>query len=350
LVAAVAEHIAAGDARETIDVAGKLVTPGLIDIHGHFFHRYQPRFGHPDAFCLPTGVTTAVDAGSAGWSVFAALRDHVMRRCATRLLAFVHLSSAGLNKESTRQGELMNMNLIHVDQTVQCIQENSQCVVGLKVRIDDSALLPQNALPALELARETADRAGCRIMVHVSRSPIPLAQILGFLKRGDIVTHPFHGSANGPLDAAGRVRAEVLEAQRRGIVFDSGCAKVHLDLNVCRSLVEQGVMPDTLSTDGSRLESSYSLPDVMSLFLELGMPLEQVVIAATASAAAAIGAQESLGSLQVGSAGDATVLELEEGDFVFDDRAGNRVSSRRRLAPLLTIKGGARWRNPVVLS
>jgi dihydroorotase len=88
----------------------------------------------------------------------------------------------------------------------------------------------------------------------------------------------------------------------------------------------------------------------MSLFLELGMPLEQVVIAATASAAAAIGAQESLGSLQVGSAGDATVLELEEGDFVFDDRAGNRVSSRRRLAPLLTIKGGARWRNPVVLS
>jgi dihydroorotase len=146
------------------------------------------------------------------------------------------------------------------------------------------------------------------------------------------------------------VRAEVLEAQRRGIVFDSGCAKVHLDLNVCRSLVEQGVMPDTLSTDGSRLESSYSLPDVMSLFLELGMPLEQVVIAATASAAAAIGAQESLGSLQVGSAGDATVLELEEGDFVFDDRAGNRVSSRRRLAPLLTIKGGARWRNPVVLS
>jgi dihydroorotase len=109
-------------------------------------------------------------------------------------------------------------------------------------------------------------------------------------------------------------------------------------------------MPDTLSTDGSRLESSYSLPDVMSLFLQLGMPLEQVVAAATVNAAAAIGAQESLGSLQVGAAGDATVLELEEGDFVFDDRAGNKVGSRRRLASLLTVKNGARWRNPLALS
>jgi dihydroorotase len=350
LVAALAEGIPANEARETIDVSGKLVTPGLIDIHGHFFYRYQPRFGHPDAFCLPTGVTTAVDAGSAGWSVFAALRDYVIRQCATRLLAFVHLSSTGLNKESTKQGELMNMNLIHVNETVQCIRDNPECVVGLKVRIDDSALMPENALPALQLARQTADEAGCRIMVHVSRSPIALAQILSFLRAGDIVTHPFHGSANGPLDAARKVRPEVFEARSRGIIFDSGCAKVHLDLRVCRALVEQGVAPDTISTDGSRPENSYSLPEVMSIFLELGMPLEQVVAAATQSAAAAVGKQESLGSLRVGYVGDATVLDLEEGDFVFDDRVGNLVKSRRRLVPLLTVKGGARWRRPVVLS
>ena len=350
LVAAVAEGISTNEARETVDVSGKLVTPGLIDLHGHFFYRYQPRFGHPDAFCLPTGVTTAVDAGSAGWSVFAALRDHVMRQCSTRLLAFVHLSSTGLNKESTKQGELMDMNLVHVEQTVQCIQENPEYIVGLKVRIDDSALLPENAVPALELARETANQAGCRIMVHVSRSPIPLAQILSFLKTGDIVTHPFHGSANGPLDASGKVRAEVIEAQSRGIIFDSGCAKVHLDLRVCRALVEQGLTPDTISTDGSRLENSYSLPEVMSLFLELGMPLEQVVAATTRRAAAAIGREDTLGNLRVGCAGDATVLDLEEGDFIFDDRAGNTIKSRHRLTPLLTVKGGARWRKPVVLS
>jgi dihydroorotase len=265
-------------------------------------------------------------------------------------LAFVHLSSTGLNKESTKQGELMDMNLVHVKETVQCIQENPEYVVGLKVRIDDSALRPENALPALELARETADQAGCRIMVHVSRSPIPLSQVLGFLKSGDIVTHPFHGSANGPLDSSGKVRAEVFEAQRRGIVFDSGCAKVHLDLKVCRALVEQGLAPDTISTDGSRLENSYSLPEVMSMFLELGMPLEEVVAATTRSAAAAIGTGETLGSLGVGAAGDATVLDLEDGDFMFDDRAGNTIKSRRRLAPLLTVKGGARWRKPVVLA
>jgi dihydroorotase len=349
VVAALAADIPANEARETIDVSGKLVTPGLIDIHGHFFYRYQPRFGHPDAFCLPTGVTTAVDAGSAGWSVFAALRDHVINQCATRLFAFVHLSSMGLNKESTKQGELMHMNLIHVEETVQCIRDNPACVVGLKVRIDDSALLPANALPALELARQVADQAGCRIMVHVSRSPIPLAEILGFLYAGDIVTHPFHGSANGPLDGAGKVRPEVFEARRRRIIFDSGCAKVHLDLKVCRALVEQGITPDTISTDGSRLESSYSLPEVMSMFLEFGMPLEQVIAAVTRNAAAAIGKQESLGSLGVGYAGDATVLDLEEGAFAFDDRAGNVIQSQRRFVPLLTIKSGARWRKPVVL-
>jgi dihydroorotase len=347
LVAAVAENISSDEARETVDAAGKLVTPGLIDIHGHFFYRYQPRFGHPDAFCLPTGVTTAVDAGSAGWSVFAALRDHVIRQCTTRLFAFVHLSSTGLNKESTKQGELMNMSLIHVDETARCIEDNPEDVVGLKVRIDDSALLAENAVPALELARKTADRAGCRIMVHVSRSPVPLATILGFLRSGDIVTHPFHGAANGPLDGNGKIRPEVLEAQRRGIIFDSGCAAVHLDLNVCRTLLDQGLVPDTISTDGSRLEHSFSLPEVMSMFLELGMPLDQVVDAATYSAAVAIGKNDSLGTLRVGSTGDATVLDLVEGNFTFADRAGNTLQCRQQLLPALTVKGGVRWRKPV---
>jgi dihydroorotase len=347
VVAAVEENIPAEEAREAIDVYGKLVTPGLIDTHGHFFYGYQPRFGHPDDFCLPTGVTTAVDAGSAGCAVFSALRDRVMGQCATRLFAFVHLSSNGLNKETTNQGELMDMNLVNVDQTVRCIRDNPEGVVGLKVRIDDSALKSENALPALELAREAANQAGCRIMVHVSRSPIPLSQILSFLRSGDIVTHPFHGSANGPLDAKGRVRPEVLEARNSGIIFDSGCAKVHLDLNVCRAFLEQGVLPDTISTDGSRLDRSYTLPEVMSMFLELGMPLEQVIGATTQNAAAAIGRDSELGSLRVGAVGDAAVLELEAGDFAFDDRAGNVLKCRRRLAPVLTVKSGARWRKPV---
>jgi dihydroorotase len=350
VVATVGDNIPAEEARETIDVSGKLVTPGLIDTHGHFFYGYQPRFGHPDDFCLPTGVTTAVDAGSAGCSVFPALRDDVMRQCATRLFAFVHLSANGLNKETTNQGELMDMSLINVDQTVRCIRDNPERVVGLKVRIDDSALKPENALPALELAREAANQAGCRIMVHVSRSPIPLSQILGFLRAGDIVTHPFHGSANGPLDAKGRVRSEVLEARSRGIVFDSGCAKVHLDLKVCRAFLEQGVLPDTISTDGSRLDRSYTLPEVMSMFLELGMPLEQVVAATTQNPAAAIGRDSELGSLRVGVVGDAAVLELEAGDFAFDDRAGNVLKCRRRLAPVLTVKSGSRWRKSVGVS
>lgn len=349
MVAATAEHIEPDQARERIDVSGKLVMPGLIDIHGHFFYRYQPRFGHPDDFCLPTGVTTAVDAGSAGWSVFPALRDHVMRQCSTRLFAFVHLSSTGLNRESTNKGELMDMNLIHVKQTVRCIQENPEDIVGLKVRIDDSALAPESAVPAMERAREVADEAGCRIMVHVSRSPILLGKILSFLRSGDIVTHPFHGAPNGPLDEAHEILPEVFEARQRGIIFDSGCAKVHLDINVCRAALGHGLLPDTISTDGSRLDRSFSLPEVMSMFLELGMPLEKIVAATTHNAAAAIARADTLGGLRVGAAGDAAVLEMEEGEFAIDDRAGNVLKYRKRLAPVLTVKSGRRWRKSVPL-
>ncbi|HLN87234.1 MAG TPA: amidohydrolase/deacetylase family metallohydrolase [Candidatus Limnocylindrales bacterium] len=346
-IAAVAENIAAAEARQTIDVAGKLVTPGLIDIHGHFFHGYQPRFEHPDIFCLPTGVTTAVDAGSAGWKVFGDFRDRVINRCSTRLFAFVHISANGLNKEHTQQGELMDMKLIHVKETARCIVDNPENIVGLKVRIDDSALRVENAFPALEYAREAANRAGCRIMVHVSRSPIPLGQILDFLRPGDIVTHPFHGAANGSLDDKGKVRPEVIDAQKRGIILDSGCAKVHLDVNVCRAFLDQEILPDTLSTDGVRLDRSYTLAQVMSMFLALGMSLEQIIAATTHKAAAAIGKEATLGSLRVGAAGDATVLNLEDGDFAFDDRAGNVIKCQRQLAPVLTVRNGVRWEQKI---
>jgi len=342
-VTAVVENINPDEARQTIDISGKLVTPGLIDIHGHFFHGYQPRFGHPDNFCLPTGVTTAVDAGSAGWKVFADFRDQVIRKCATRLFAFVHLSANGLNKEHTQQGELMDMKLIHVKETAQCIRDNPENVVGLKVRIDDSALRAESAFPALQYAREAAAQADCRIMVHVSRSPIPLGKILDALRPGDIVTHPFHGSVNGPLDDKGKLRREVIEAQGRGIILDSGCAKVHMDLNVCRIFLDQAVFPDTISTDGVRLDRSYSLPQVMSIFLGLGMSLEQIVAATTQRAAAAIGKERDLGSLRIGAAGDATVLNLEDGEFTFDDRAGNVLKTNRQLTPVLTVRNGICW-------
>jgi dihydroorotase len=174
-----------------------------------------------------------------------------------------------------------------------------------------------------------------------------LGKILSFLRSGDIVTHPFHGSPNGPLDEARKVRPEVLAARENGIVFDSGCAKVHLDIHVSRAALEEGLLPHTISTDGTRLDRSFSLPEVMSMFLELGMPLDKIVAATTHDAAAAIGKAGALGSLRVGAVGDAAVLDIEEGDFAIDDRAGNVLKCRKRLVPVLTVKSGRRWRKPV---
>lgn len=335
-----------GAATEVIDVGGKLVTPGLIDLHGHFFYRAQPLFVDPDATCLPVGVTTAVDAGSAGWATFAALREYVIRRVETRLFAFLHLATTGLMSLAAGVGELQDIRFAQEERTRDCFRRFPE-LLGVKVRIAHDATGSENAIPALEMARRVADAAGRRLMVHVSGSPLPLSQILDRLRPGDIVTHIFNGYPNGLLGDDGKVRPAVKDAVARGIILDVAHAGVHFDVDVARAAMEQGVLPHTLSTDIVRQFAGwtfYDLLGVMSTFLALGMPVEEIVRAVTSAPAKAIGQENRLGSLAPGAEGDAAVLELEEGDFTFGDAAGHTISARRRFIPVLTVKGGYRWR------
>jgi dihydroorotase len=344
-VAAIAPDLAVS-AAEVVDVAGKLVTPGLIDLHGHFFHRGQPLFADPDAVCLPSGVTTAVDAGSAGWATYSGFREYVVERAETRLYAFLHLATTGLMSLAAGVGELQDFRYAQEERTRDAFQRFPD-LLGVKVRIQHLATGEANARPALEMARRICDDTGKRLMVHVSGTPIPIEAILEHLRPGDIATHIFNGYEHGILDDNGRVRAAVRDAARGGVVLDVGHAGVHIDLNVARAALEQGLPPTTLSTDMVRPMVSrrmYDLPGVMSTFLALGMPVADIVRAVTDAPARALGQDGALGALIPGAAGDAAVLALEDGDFTFDDAAGHQVRAKQRFVPMLTVRAGRRWR------
>ena len=371
-VAAIASDVPAEEAREVVDVSGKIVTPGLIDVHGHYYKHYISFGVSADEVCLPNSVTTTVDAGTAGWLHFDGFREFILKKEKTRLMALVNLSAlgqmlgareggwgitVGISKgpqtllPTETIGELQDLRFAQVEETVRCIQDNRNVVLGVKIRIDTEISGEANAIPALERARQVADITGTFVMVHVARVPIPLAQVFDYLRPGDIVTHIFHSAENNVMDEKGRVRSEVMEAKSKGIVLDVGAARRNIGINISRSAIEQGLPPSTISSDITRRRPDrpappYTLPEVMSLYMGLGMPLEEVIAATTQTPAKAIGQEGELGTLRVGGAGDAAVLDMEKGDFAYDDGDGVAVRPGQRIAPVMTIKDGKLWRPP----
>ena len=369
-VAALEQDVLPDDARQVVDVSGKIVTPGLIDIHGHYFEHIVPFATAADRVCLPNGVTTTVDAGSSGWLHFEGFKEYILTREQTRLMALVNLSALGMMAprrsigedfgptigisggpqtllDPHSVGELQDLRYAQVEEAVRCIKDNPNIVLGVKIRIDYEISGEANTIPALERARTVADMTDSFVMVHVARVPIPLAKVFEYLRPGDIVTHIFHSAENNVLDERGNVRTEVREAQDKGIVFDIGAARRNFGIGLSRAAIEQGLLPTTLSSDitKSRPQSPivYNLPEVMTLYMSMGMSLEEVITATTLNASNAIGQTGQLGTLDVGAIGDATVIELEDGDFAFDDGNGESVTTDERIAPVLTVKDGKVW-------
>jgi len=350
-VAAVAETLASADAGEVVDAAGALVTPGLIDLHAHVYDGALPIGMHADRAALVNGVTTVVDAGSAGWMTFAGLRDYVIPTYRTRVYAFLHISATGLATVRVVP-ELGDIRFAQVEEAVRVIGENRDLILGVKVRIahggtgkGDQA----NAREALRRARQAADQARVGLMVHVSDTPIPLPEIFERLRPGDIATHIFNGNAERVLGPDGRVRPEVRAAAERGVVLDVGHASVHCDVKVAERALAEGLRPTTLSTDLHKPPSGrivYHLRGLMSKFLALGLGLEEVVASVTSRPAAALGKSAELGSLAPGMVGDAVVLDLEEGQFAYIDGAGNTVRASRRFRARHVIRGGRRVATP----
>ena len=367
-VAAVAPEIPGEEARQVLHVSGKLVTPGLIDVHGHYYEHVFAGAA-ADSVCLPNGVTTTVDAGSSGWTQFEGFKEYILKRQKTRLMALINLSALGMLDpyrdggfgptvgisdgpqtllSPDTVGELQDLRYAQVEEVIRCIQDNPNVTLGVKIRIDTDISGEANAIPVLERARQVADATGSFVMVHVARVPIPLAKVFEYLRPGDIVTHIFHGAKNNVLDDRGQVRSEVWEARSKGVVMDLGADRANFGVAVSRAAIAQGLLPDTISSDVTRLRPGrpviYTLPEVMTLFMCLGMSLEQVIAATTQIPASAIGQEGVLGTLRECAVGDAAVLELESGDFAYDDAQGVAARCSERITPVMTIKDGRLWR------
>ena len=348
LVAQVAERIDPASARTAVDVSGKLVTPGLIDLHGHFYHGSFHLAASADETCLPAGTTTGVDAGSAGSHNYLTMRDYVRPAHRTRLLAFLHIGAVGLSLNPLLGGALHDMRVIDIDGTADAIRNNPEFCFGVKVRMELNAVAHWNAHSAMKASREAADQSKSRLMVHVSATPIPLPEVLEYLGPGDICTHAFNGNPESILDERRQVRPEVRAAVERGVIMDVAHAGVHCDVEVVKAAMEQGLPPDTISTDMHNPplgRTVYAMNDLVSKFHALGMPLKDAVAAATSRPAEVLGLQDTLGSLAPGMSGDSAVFDMREGRFVWQDSAGNQAQGALRLDTYLTVRNGeVAWR------
>src|SRR4029079_11749780 len=286
-IAAVAPSLPANEALRTISAKGRLVTPGLVDIHAHVFVNAHDMGGHTDQFCRQSGVTTLCDAGSTGSATFAGLRHVLDHEVRTRVRAFVNLSAIGITGTS-RGGELSHFPYADPEGCARTITENPDLAIGVKLRYGPGLVWEYSAEP-VKLARRTAHMAGhVPMMMHITDSPIPLPALIEHMIPGDIVTHCYHGRNNGIMgQEKAFVLKEVVEAQRAGIIFDCAHGRNHFNFRMIERALDQGFLPDTISTDLTLTTATqgpvWDLPTTMTKLLHFGMPLDEVVRRATAA-------------------------------------------------------------------
>lgn len=356
LIEAIEPSIAADRAQRVMDAGGKLVTPGLIDLHCHTFP-YGSAIGIPaDELVAHQCTTTVVSAGDAGANNFAGFRRYAVPASRTRQFAFVHIAVAGL--AGFPVPELFNIDYAQVEVAARAVAENADMVLGVKVRMSEN-VIARHGLEPLKRAIKACEMSGvpARVMCHIGgvADRELMSQILDLFRPGDVLTHCYSGAPNNAglgtnIVQDGKLLPAALAAKKRGIIFDIGHGGGSFDYTIAEAAIAQGCPPDTISSDvhvfsGNSPGVPY-LPWVMSKMIGLGFSMPEVVSMATAAPARVISRIPKHGTLQIGAPADLSILEIVEGPVSFVDTRDNRREGKVFLRPSGTVVAGVAFGRP----
>lgn len=343
VIARIGPGIPEAEARDVIDVKDCLVLPGLVDIHTHVLSGFTRLGADPDLVGVYAGVTAMADAGSAGANSWRGFAEHVLPKAETEVFVFLNIGADGM----VSFPEVKTADDIDLDKTIRIAAANRDWIKGIKIRLVDPMLSVMGE-EACRLAVKAARESGTRVMVHIGdhrgQYPVELVgKMLDMLAPGDILTHLWAGGHNTALDEHGRVRAEVREAAARGVWMDVGHGQGHVDFDVARKVLDQGVLPHSISTDISRpgrVRTVHSMLEMLARAMALGFSLEDAVTMATRNPARALGEEHRLGSLAVGRQADIAVVKMIEGDWLVRDTGDGTLPAHTAFRPVVTVKRG----------
>jgi predicted amidohydrolase len=329
------------EAEKVIRAEGCLVLPGLIDFHAHLFSGGSELGVAPDLSLLPQGVTTAVDAGSCGTANFEAFMRFIVPANRVRLFSLLNVCPVGL--ATTRYHEQVDPRFFDEQKMGELLDQYPGQLLGLKVR-QSKDIVGELGLKPLQATVEIAGRLGCPVVVHTTNPPTEVEQISALLRPGDVFCHVHHGAGETILDAAGKVKQAMVTAQKAGVVFDAANGRNNFSFGVAKQAISEGFFPDVISSDVTA-KTNYSdyvfgLPYIMMKYLALGMNLEQVVAACTATPAKWLGMSGKIGTLKPGAFADVAIFRQSTKPISMKDTYNKVTMSEGCLAPQLTILGG----------
>ena len=342
-IAAIESNIDPKGIARVIDATGRIVTPGLIDVHTHVYDGFLNNGANPDMVGVNQGVTTVVDGGSAGHSIFAGFPKYVIPAARTDVYCFLHIGSFGL----AVMPELRYPEEIDTAATEAVIMKHPGLIRGVKVRIVGK-LIAEEGISVVQTAQNTAKKHHLPLMIHIGdrNSWIPPAltrEMLPLLEEGDILSHFCTNQSGSLLGEDGRAVPELREAKERGVVLDVANGINNFSYTVARKMMEQGLLPTTLSTDvnkSSLMGPAYGLTVTMSKFLALGIPLEEMIAMTTINPAKAVGIDGCKGSLKPGMDADVSILEILSGQWNLPDSHQEMLQVTRMIRPVMTVKAG----------